>query len=136
VQFLRNGGRACAILAVVALALPNQVLPWCRCGLEGAPRAIMAAQLAKPAAAPLHPSCCQAKALATKAAGGTESGAPLRGCPNNCTSPCSLGKPAFPVTVLINPDLLAVSPIGRTCVQAAQQPIPPTLDGILRPPRA
>lgn len=87
--------------------------------------------------------CCKAKAHsgtpspthAGSADPDARTGSP-RSCPNNCTSPCSLGKPTCEVSSHAVVDLFEVRPVGVTAVLMAQRPCPPTLDGLLRPPRA
>ncbi len=125
---------ACAILAVVALSMPSRTLPCCRCCKPdtGAD---------KPAAAKSD-SCCLGKSKAASGHDATtktdhkQSSESPRGCSDNCTSACSWGKPTTPVSVEPGAEFLALTPIGLISAQPGQQPRPPTLDGLLRPPRA
>jgi len=128
--------QAFAALAVLALALPARALPWCRCGMDEVP-------IRKAAPQQSHGCCCcQAKSAAGNSANDSvdrtnpdsHSTAP-RSCPSSCTSPCSLGKPTFEVSSHKVTEFFEARPAGVTALLTAQQPCPPTLDGLLRPPR-
>ncbi len=120
----------CATLAVIAMALPAHALPWCRCCEKAAAGAL--------ASAPAAPSgcCCKAKGQTPKPPGddGSGSRAP-QSCPSDCKSPCSAGKPITFASALLPTEFRARAPMGMIAILAAQQPSPPTLDGLLRPPR-
>jgi hypothetical protein len=124
---------ACAALAVLALAFPVQASAVCCCRAKGA----LASKVA-PAATPAG-GCCHAKSQDGQPAGNPDdhsgSSAPPS-CPHSCTSPCCLGAPPSQVSTESRADFYSLAPIGLIFVQAAQQPITPALDGLLRPPRA
>ena len=119
-----------AVLAV-AVAMPVQALAACRCCSDQG-----ASQEVKPTSSPAASCCSAGKCSDENSSQPQRPSDSSKSCPHNCASPCCLVPLASQACTQLRGDYFSLRPIGLIFVLADQPPRTPTLDGLLRPPRA